>query len=494
MSTPRRFFLNPWWEGGNQTARMIRCTILLALGTALTACEGSDVDAFDGGHHDGLGVDAGRIADAAGRPDVAARVDASGLADGGPRRQPVEVVRTLVILATHNGVAPTLTEADVLEQMRVPEAYFRRSSCDAVGHAGIERPDQLADVWSVDLGDLGEGCSDLDIRSAVSERIRERRGDDGLRDYDSVGILIGRSGPTCAIGNCNASRAIFPSYLCRAVNTHEMGHLLGLDHAGRYIDEACHARDESSLLSGCGFLEYGDGLDVMGGHSEVGMERTLNAPHLAGMGWLQGRIETVSPGGGRFCLHPFDPPPSVRGEFCDGHDRLTVVEQPIDDYRVYQIAYRAQAESNLRRVEITLSRAGGSTFQTRLAASLYEPGAVYTHAAYGFEVVRRETCEGDGVEVEVRTPQIFVRGDVDGDGDVDESDRDALSEHLANGGAIGCQDAADVDDSGRIGPEDLDALRAHLERGEEIPPPGVSCGYDAGRDSLECASGSATCS
>jgi len=73
----------------------------------------------------------------------------------------------------------------------------------------------------------------------------------------------------------------------------------------------------------------------------------------------------------------------------------------------------------------------------------------------------------------------FVRGDVDGDGNVGWPDLVLLSVHLQTELTIPCLDAADVDDSGNLTPADMTALGLYLFGGRLIPAaPFPRCGLD----------------
>lgn len=86
----------------------------------------------------------------------------------------------------------------------------------------------------------------------------------------------------------------------------------------------------------------------------------------------------------------------------------------------------------------------------------------------------------------------FLRGDVDGNGDVSAiSDALALLEWAFTGGSRpDCDDAADVDDSGHVSGliDAIYLLRWGFQDGQDPPAPGVeTCGPDETADELGCS-------
>jgi hypothetical protein len=82
---------------------------------------------------------------------------------------------------------------------------------------------------------------------------------------------------------------------------------------------------------------------------------------------------------------------------------------------------------------------------------------------------------------------LFIRGDVNGDGEVDISDPVAALLHLFRGQAIGCEDALDFDDSGALNISDvIYGLDFLFRGGEPIPAPYPARGEDASADVLGC--------
>ena len=87
-----------------------------------------------------------------------------------------------------------------------------------------------------------------------------------------------------------------------------------------------------------------------------------------------------------------------------------------------------------------------------------------------------------------RRGQGFVRGEVNGDGNVDLSDAIFVLDHLFLGGrAPECRDAGDTNDSGAVDLSDAVYLLAHLFLGGPAPPaPYPDAGADPTEDDIDC--------
>ncbi len=92
----------------------------------------------------------------------------------------------------------------------------------------------------------------------------------------------------------------------------------------------------------------------------------------------------------------------------------------------------------------------------------------------------------------------FVRGDANGDGQVDVADALGLVDYLFRGGGrLSCRDAADADDDCQVSVTDAVRIILHLFQGGEsyeLPAPGaLRCGKDTTDDALPCAYDVSTC-
>jgi hypothetical protein len=86
---------------------------------------------------------------------------------------------------------------------------------------------------------------------------------------------------------------------------------------------------------------------------------------------------------------------------------------------------------------------------------------------------------------------VFIRGDSNGDGEVNISDAQAILGFLFLGGrGLHCLDAADANDDGRLDISDaIETLRFLFLGGPSLPPPSGPPGEDPTPDRMTCASG-----
>ena len=86
------------------------------------------------------------------------------------------------------------------------------------------------------------------------------------------------------------------------------------------------------------------------------------------------------------------------------------------------------------------------------------------------------------------TERVFIRGDANQDGGIDNSDAIALIGHFNGSQVIQCKDAGDVDDNGKIDLADIIYLLAYVfQNGTPPLPPFPYCELDYTFDSLDCA-------
>lgn len=82
---------------------------------------------------------------------------------------------------------------------------------------------------------------------------------------------------------------------------------------------------------------------------------------------------------------------------------------------------------------------------------------------------------------------IFIRGDVNIDGEVQISDPISLLDHLFGGGSIGCSDSSDANDDGSVNLADSIFVLSYLfSNGPTPPPPFDNPGGDPTSDGLDC--------
>ncbi|PCJ10979.1 MAG: hypothetical protein COB10_10375 [Planctomycetota bacterium] len=97
--------------------------------------------------------------------------------------------------------------------------------------------------------------------------------------------------------------------------------------------------------------------------------------------------------------------------------------------------------------------------------------------------------DDDGV-IDGCEPELFIRGEVNGDGVVDIADVVFVLDYLFVGESDpGCQDAGDGNDDGAIDLADAITLLGFLFSGDAAPQaPFPECGIDPTADALECES------
>ncbi|MBI4605364.1 MAG: PKD domain-containing protein, partial [Planctomycetes bacterium] len=128
----------------------------------------------------------------------------------------------------------------------------------------------------------------------------------------------------------------------------------------------------------------------------------------------------------------------------------------------------------------------GMTVTHRFAAAGRHQVTLEVEDAAGRRVQTTETID----LWEELTPNVFRRGDANGDGRFDLSDAVRTLEVLFAGrGTLDCEDAADANDDGAVNVSDPIFSLSHLFTGGEAPPfPGaVACGSDLRLDGLGCA-------
>jgi len=81
----------------------------------------------------------------------------------------------------------------------------------------------------------------------------------------------------------------------------------------------------------------------------------------------------------------------------------------------------------------------------------------------------------------------FIRGDANGNGQIDPDDFTAIFEIIVRDSVPGCADAADANDDGHVTPADLDYLNNYIFHDSAPPPPPFpNCGCDPTPDTLDC--------
>ena len=128
------------------------------------------------------------------------------------------------------------------------------------------------------------------------------------------------------------------------------------------------------------------------------------------------------------------------------------------------------------------------------------PSHLYAAAgSYGVSLTVTNDC-GQSIEEDVvvvtgapSADEEFVRGDTNGDGEINIADVIFLLVYLFSGGLLPCPDGGDVNDDGVVDIADAIFLLTYLFGGNlqgdsSPPPPFGSCGLDPTDDNLDCES------
>ncbi len=248
-----------------------------------------------------------------------------------PQPPALRSVRTLVILATFEGVVtPSLTEDQVRQTVfGSVDAYYREQSYGHLGFQGGVQP------W-VALA-IPPTCSVADVRRAVLPQI------DAQWDFQRFETVV----LVAPYGSCGWSGlgSRFPDVMTTADGTvellfayvnsaaftshvvaHELGHTLGANHSG-----FLNCGSVTIAPTGCSVSEYGDYFDVMGRGQPL---RHWNAIHKLRAGWFDDRRRAVTvTESGVFSLTPLeDASPGIKALRLprpDGNDLFIEYRQPI---------------------------------------------------------------------------------------------------------------------------------------------------------------------
>lgn len=229
----------------------------------------------------GLGMVCGALPAFAEAPvvPVVATADAPVVATAPVRRDLSVLLVPLYFTAPDGKTSATATK--VMDQA---DAYYRQSSYGMVGL----RTTTIG--WQkVTSRTAQPPCDDFAAKIELAERAARAAGQN-VTAYDHVGIYISGQdcGPTRSFAQYNGRYFFIANSQVYDV-IHELGHNLGLGHANTLICQDGKARHRA-LGGYCYVNEYGDYYDAMGLFTGQ-----FSAPHKAMLGWLDGRVATVTP-------------------------------------------------------------------------------------------------------------------------------------------------------------------------------------------------------
>ena len=222
---------------------------------------------------------------------------------------PTGVHRVYVAIVRPRGVASdkALTKASAAAAVRRAASYWRGQTGGRVRFqvAAVKAPYVSAHRCTAGVARLwAEALERFDVptgRGAHLMLFAPRAAVGQGCDY-GLGTIGGTGGPGLT----------FVTETAQSLVAHELGHNLGLRHAGALH---CRGRQDARLRGGrwpsaCRREEYGDLLDVMGYSGRAYGEGNLNAVNLHAMGLLPGAVRTIgSPGRYRVRVRPLSASP-----------------------------------------------------------------------------------------------------------------------------------------------------------------------------------------
>jgi hypothetical protein len=206
-----------------------------------------------------------------------------------------DVTKTLVILAYWNS-KDSVTKAKAADVVFTQgNAWWKEASYGLTSLSGT-----VVD-W-VKISDPGDCRANGDVlMSRARTKAQELIG--SLTSFERTIVYF----PYCSYAAGAAGWAYVPGtrvwlngYMDKRVSIHEQGHNYGLLHAHAYH---CSSGGKYVTLGGsCSYDEYGDDFDAMGGSELVGH---YNAAEKQRLGWMSGRVSTLS-ASGTYTLPPLE--------------------------------------------------------------------------------------------------------------------------------------------------------------------------------------------
>ena len=210
----------------------------------------------------------------------------------------------------------------------------------------------------------------------------------------------------------------------------------------------------------------------------------------------------VSRGGAVFSLDCL-PPPEERvcevgipswSHFHESDNNTVLLDLQPGELGRQETFYPGEELTEIAKLRIRISHDAQPTkIELQPAAVHWKPGEFLTEANSGGNLSRYPFVFAQAASlirgsITVDGPSLFVRGDVNADGNVDLSDAVTTLRYLFGGSLIpACFDAADADDNGQLQLTDAVFHLGVLFRSDgAFPPPHPRCGVDRSEDGLNC--------
>lgn len=292
----------------------------------------------------------------------------------------VQTRRTIVMMASFQDVGAeclvSTIQSNLFGTSGSVDALYQEASLGQLGFSGdVVGPYAVADT-ATGKCDLAGWSSALDAQAAAS-------GIDLSQFQNKVYVLPSKSSCAVGVGTVGGSPGIAFISRCGMPDAfaHELGHNLGMNHAGTPTDS------------------YGDTSDIMG-YSGIAL-RSLNAPHMQQLGWRASTQVRSVTSSGTFDVAPLELAPSqavtqqiLRIAKPDtGEEYYVSVRQPV--------GFDASLSASYQRLTVhRYANAGGRTY----LMGTYADGQSFTDSTNGITITAvSHTSSYTTVQVQIGT-------------------------------------------------------------------------------------------